>query len=271
MHPAHQAFQKWLHGKSPACIGQIRIQAGDRFELRHQLDEAAPSPSLASYSDPFAARALATYTDAGKFRPLKSAPNLRRGWRIAGLDFDGLITALDCFYPAAIVHWHAQQTGQLEATSYRACAARQTGMYRITTKLTDEQAQRVAACCCEDGECLKQPSWTIDEKTKLELSKPKVIDTNRLPIPCPEPCSLLLSFARKVVRLEQEEIMDVKFTRSDLELIGTVLRGVLAGTNDDYREGDYSDPRHRQRIRYFLKTHEHLPAPAENGSGEAEE
>lgn len=271
MHPAHQSFEQWLQGKPLVYTGQVCIRVGDRFELRHQLDQSVQPEKLASHTDPFAARELASHTEQGKFRPLKSAPNLRRGWRIDGLDFTGLITALDYFYPAAIVHWHASQTGRLEVTSYRDCTARQTGMYRITTKLTDEQAQRVTACCCSDGECLKLPLWDIDEKQKLKLSKPKGNDANRLLIPCPEPCGLLLSFARKAARLEQEEIMDVKFSRSDLELIGQVMRGVLEGTNADYREGDFDDPRHRQRLQYFLKKHERLLAATKDGPAEVED
>lgn len=257
MHPAHGAFRQWLRGRKTAQIGQVWIRVGARFELRHEADRDEPDRRLRTYRDPLAARAIAMFTGAGKYRPLHSAPNLRRDWRIVGLDFAGLVTALDGFYPAAIVHWHAWRSGNSEVTTYRLCAARQSGMYRITTKLSDEQVPRVAACCCNDRECLKVPLWGVDRKTKLGLEKPARADM-ALMIPCPEPCSLFLSFARKAVRLEQEETRAVQFAKSDLELIGAVLRGAVEGTLEDYREGDYNDPRHRQRIQYCLRKWERL-------------
>jgi hypothetical protein len=226
--------------------------------VRHKLDRDVPAAQLQTYSDPFAARDIATFTDDGRYRPLKSAPNLRRGWRMAELDFDRLVTAIDCFYPAALAHWHAWREAKLQTTTYRSCAARQSGMYRITTLLGDEQVRRVAACCCNDGECVKIPFWQIDETTKLGLEMKTSTNHDHVSMPCPEPCSLFLSFARKAVRLEQEETMSVQFTKFDLELIARVLRSVLDGTAGEFREGDYNDPRHRQRILYFLKKYEHL-------------
>src|SRR5262249_16947472 len=92
----------------------------------------------------------------------------------------------------------------------------------------------------------------------LGLNKASPSDTDQVSIPCPESCSLFLSFARKAVRIEQEEKMNVQLTKSDLQLIADVLRSVLDGTQSRYREGDYGDPRHRQRIEYFLKSHEDI-------------
>src|SRR5689334_25282178 len=102
MHPAHHAFREWLRGKSSALIGQVWVAVGTEYELRHELDREKPPGKLQSFTDPLAARQIATLTQDGKFRPLRSAPNLRRGWRINGLNFEGLMTALDCLYPAAI-------------------------------------------------------------------------------------------------------------------------------------------------------------------------
>lgn len=258
MHPAHRAFQRWLRGKKFAFVGQVWIRAGRRFELRHERDSNAASSSLETFRGPAAARDCAMFTDAGKFRPLKAAPNLRRGWRIVGLSFGDLVGALDGLYPAAIAHWHKWRRGRLAVTSYRDCAARQTGMYRITTKLGASQVRHVAACCCDRGGCLKSPVWSVHGAVGLHLGKRVECARDRLPVPCPEPCSLFMSFARKAVRLNQEESMKVNLTKSDLELIGAVLHGAVSGTLADFREGDYNDPRHPQRIRYFLKKHRAL-------------
>lgn len=256
MHPAHRAFQRWLRGKEFALVGQVWIRVGRRFELRHERDSDVAS--LETFRGPAAARERAVFTDAGKFRPLKSAPNLRRGWRIVGLSFGDLVRALDGLYPAAIVHWYEWQRDRLAVTSYRNCAARQTGMYRITTKLGVSQVRRVAACCCDRGGCLKTPVWSVHGTAGLPLERSVGCARDCLPMPCPEPCSLFMSFARKAVRLNQEESMKVNFTKSDLELIGAVLHGAVHGTLADFREGDYNDPRHPQRIRYFLKRHRAL-------------
>ena len=258
MHPAHRAFRQWLRGKKFTLVGQVWMRAGKTCELRHERDRNEPSDKLETFRHPSAARNLATFTDDGRFRPLKSAPNLRRGWRIVGLTFEQLVQALDCFYPAALAHWQEWRTGNLRRTTYRDSAARQTGMYRITAKLGADDVRRVAACCCVDGQCLKVPLWSVDRKTSLQLGKRMEERKDALPIPCPEPCSLFMSFARKAVRLEQEEPMKVEFTKSDLELIATVLRSAADGTLSPYREGDYNDPRHRQRILYLLKKYDAL-------------
>lgn len=161
--------------------------------------------------------------------------------------------------------WHAWRMGKLQFTSYRTCAARQTGMYRITALLTDAQVEWVAGCACSDRSCLKVPLWTKPADGKPSRAGDEVS------IPCPEPCSMLLSLARKVARLEQEEAMDVKFTKSDLELIRGVLQSVLDGTAANYREGDFGDPRHRQRVEYFLKKYESVMPKGGVGEREGEE
>lgn len=270
MHPAHRTFRQWLRGKKSAQMGQLCLRIGKTFELRHERDRNVASKQLETFRHPSAARNLATFTDDGKFRPLKSAPNLRCGWRIIGLNFEQLVQALDSFYPAALVHRQRWRTRTLDPTPYRDCAVRQTGMYRITTKLGTAQVRRVAACCCVDGQCLKKPLWGVDHKTSLRLEKRMEEGADRVPMPCPEPCSLFLSFARKAVRLKQEEPMKLNFTKSDLELIATVLRSAADGTLNQYREGDYNDPRHRQRIRHFLKKYEKI-LPRESLAKSSEE
>jgi hypothetical protein len=270
MHPAHQAFRAWLRQQKIVQMGQLWIQGTETFELRHELDRALPPRRLKTLRNPLAARHIALFTDAGKYRPLKTAPNLRQGWRLARLRFNELILALDYFYPAAVVHWHELRSHTLAVTHYRECARRQTGMYRITTKLNDAQVCRVAACACNDRECLKQPRWSVDEKGGPVLEKPKNT-SHELAIPCPEPCSMLLSFARKVARLEQEQPTTTKFTKSDMELIGAVLRSVRDGTQNDFREGDFNDPRHRQRVDYFLRKHATLLLETKDSRTQAEE
>jgi hypothetical protein len=62
-------------------------------------------------------------------------------------------------------------------------------------KLSDEQA-RSSACC--ESVCLKRRLWSIAGLA------PDASDAKSA-IPCLEPCAIMLEFARKAMRLEQEE------------------------------------------------------------------
>src|SRR3954467_13660282 len=78
--------------------GQLEIgRAGEAFELRH-VDDAgrADLEHFSRYED---ARQLALYDDTGAFRPLKTAPNLRRGWLLHLETLSEVHLALDYFYP----------------------------------------------------------------------------------------------------------------------------------------------------------------------------
>ena len=85
-------------------------------------------------------RPLAQFSSSGAFRPLKSAPNLPAGWRVAARDERALGAALHHLYPGAVADWFAAQTAPPPVTSYRQFTSRQTGMYRITTQLDDATA-----------------------------------------------------------------------------------------------------------------------------------
>ncbi len=68
--------------------------------------------------------------------------------------------------------------------------------------------QDAARACCEDAVCLKKTLWDVDEETTaLEM------DRGDGEIPCPEPCSVFVSFARRVRLFEREK-------KRDLDAIG---------------------------------------------------
>ncbi len=75
---------------------------------------------------------IARFDDEGKYRPLKTAPNLRHGWRLLLRDADEVRQAIDFFYPGRIAVWLAYTEGRLNCTSLRATLERQTGMYRVS-------------------------------------------------------------------------------------------------------------------------------------------
>jgi hypothetical protein len=82
---ARRALVAWVDeaGDEGRAFLQARIVAMEpgRYEIRHGRDRGRPHRSLKLVSsDPFAAREIAQTTGAGEHRPLKTAPNLKRGW-----------------------------------------------------------------------------------------------------------------------------------------------------------------------------------------------
>jgi sirohydrochlorin cobaltochelatase len=182
-------------------IGELVSQG--KYELRHHLDMGAEG--LALHTGPAAAREIALYDPAGKYRPLKTAPTLRRGWRLAVEGIDQLHEALDGFYPAMLAARCAFQQGRLGATPLRETLNRQTGMYAIAKKLGDHEADLlIGSVCCSDGGCLKTILWPIAEGLPVTSLPAKKFDpdANRASIPllCAEACNLLVARAREAVK-----------------------------------------------------------------------
>lgn len=189
------ALERWL-AEGGEKIGQIvirRVSAG--YELRHADDAARDDLTL--HHSPEAARHLANLDTAGKFRPLKTAPNLARGWRLVVADAAALRRALDYFYPAMLGCAESFSRGQLPAIPLREKLARQTGMYRVTQLITDEQARDMVDRFC--GGCLKQRLWQIAGPNP----EPASFTVGELPLLCHEACNLLVAEARKVVKAAQ--------------------------------------------------------------------
>lgn len=202
-----RALATWL-AEGRAEIGQIAIRQSGGFVLCH-LDDLDES-DLETSTNPLAARELANLDDAGNYRPLKTAPNLRHGWKLVLPDLAAVRTALDYFYPAMLGVFLSQRAGELRPVHLRSTLARQTGMYRITQKITDEQADVMCGEVCQsDGGCLKTILWQIEEALPLRsLPREKfdleVNQTGRtaacIPLPCHEACNLLVAAARVVVK-----------------------------------------------------------------------
>ncbi len=194
--PALSAFVAGL--ESEASFGQVWIRRRGRgFELRHVADRECDPAALRLLGENDI-RPLAQFTARGAFRPLKSAPNLQRGWQATPRDEETLGAALNQLYPGALADWFAAQAPRPPVTSYREFTGRQTGMYRITTRLDDAAAGAVIRACCHEDFCLKRRLWTVDG---LPPDPPGA----KSALPCLEPCAILLEFARKTARVGQEE------------------------------------------------------------------
>lgn len=196
MNPALTAFLAAFD--ADVLFGEVLIRrVAHGFDLRHVADRNVGDALLEQLAVS-GLRALAQFTAEGVFRPLKSAPNLRRGWHVSAADEGALETALNHLYPGAIADWFAARSNPPPITSYREFTARQTGMYRITTLLDDIIAGAAIRACCHADFCLKRRLWSV---SGLAADEPQ----QKSLAPCLEPCAILLEFARKVARLEQDE------------------------------------------------------------------
>jgi hypothetical protein len=223
---------------------RLRRLPGEGYELRHAED--AGEARLVSYEDPREAREISKLTERGEYRPLKSAPNLRRVWLLRVPDETALAVAMNCLYPAAVVHWHLEREGRLEITHYRENAARQSGIYKRVQRLSDEGTKNAALACCEDAVCLKRRLWDVDAETPLDEGR------GSGEIPCPEPCSVFVSFARRVRLFEREErnLQPGELTESEKEDLTALVEAAATGRVDFAREAEFEEPLNERRMRY---------------------
>jgi sirohydrochlorin cobaltochelatase len=160
---------------------------------------------LATFTDFTAAREIATFDAEGNFRPLKSAPNLKHGWQLELADDAALRAALDFFYPAALGFMEHAQQGTLRPVTLRETLGRQTGMYRFTNTIRDDQAEQLVADVCNAGKCLRCITWRIDEKHGGVAKVPPPRSDDELPVLCVEACTFVVSAARVVAQKNHRE------------------------------------------------------------------
>lgn len=206
-----RALGDWL-AAGLRCIGQIAIQGGDdgSFTLTHRDD--AGRNDLAPHSSAEVAAELARFDDAGNYRPLKTAPNLRHGWRLALRSVAELRIALDLFYPGRLAAFFVFEKHELIATPLRETLGRQSGMYRIAAQIDDRAADElVGNFCRSDGGCLRTILWRRDLEGTVASARlpPEKFDPTHdqtgggkaaVPLLCQEACNLLIAEARKVVQ-----------------------------------------------------------------------
>ncbi|MDQ3863303.1 MAG: hypothetical protein M3317_07365 [Actinomycetota bacterium] len=245
---SREAFAAWVDDAPEGrTFGQVKIRPvlPLGYSLRHTGD--ARENGLRVSEDPREAREIAKLTEGGAYRPLKSSPNLRRGWELRVADAHGLVVAMNYLYPAGVVHWYLHREGRLNLTSFRENAARQSGIYKRVKRLTDEGVIDAARACCEDAVCLKKTLWDVDEDTPLD------IDRGEGEIPCPEPCSIFVSFARRVRIFERENQRDLDaagLSPSEKEDLAALVEAAATGEVAFAREAEFEKPLNERRMRY---------------------
>ncbi len=97
---------------------------------------------------------------------------------------------------------------KLEVTSLRETLGRQSGMYRVTQKLSDDQAQSlIGSFCCSNKGCLRKVLWKLDADNEVKTLPEEKRTGNssyfEIPLLCREACNLLVAAARDVVKNEE--------------------------------------------------------------------
>jgi sirohydrochlorin cobaltochelatase len=207
------ALQNWLD-EGRDVIGQVKIsRTGQGFVLRHLEDGNAET--LEQFSKPEDAREIARNDAAGEFRPIKTAPTLKRGWHLELAEIDELQLALEFFYPAAVGMAAALESNTLIPVPLRDLLGRQTGMYRFVNGITDDQAGEILGKCCDTGtKCLRRIVFPLDDiqplggpaSAKLGAEAGQVAGQSQaIPLLCMEACNHIVAYARKVARENHEK------------------------------------------------------------------
>lgn len=256
---ARRALVEWVDaaGEAGRTFLQVRLlRTGDGlYEVRHARDAHRSIPSLETVtSDPYAARFIAQMTNDGEHRPLKTAPSLRQGWALVDLDARALWTALDYLYPACALHWYAELAGTLRVTHWREVAARQSGIYGAVKLLPADVVRNTVRACCGDAVCLRRVAWDVDAETPLGLPSEGDTTGDAL-VPCPEACSMFISFARQVLVLERAPRHELpglgRLGVEEIDQVREIATAAAAGTLGSAREGEFSEPTNSRRMRYL--------------------
>ena len=200
-------------------IGQLEIERLEGgFVLFHRDDAGRSDLGEHEIDDAFE---IARFDDAGSYRPLKTAPTLRHGWKIFALDLLQVEQVIDAIYPGRLAMLRAFKSGELTTTSLRETLNRQSGMYRVAAKISDEQIDGlVGDFCRSDGGCLRTILWKRDTCKKdpslklppekfdpavdqyLSAKRPRsaTAATESIPLLCQEACNLLVAEARKILK-----------------------------------------------------------------------
>ncbi|HEY2800710.1 MAG TPA: DR2241 family protein [Chthoniobacterales bacterium] len=210
-----RVLSAWLSAGARG-IGQVLItRKDDGYVLCHR--EEPDGAECEIFHSPNDAVVIARFDDAGEYRPLKTAPTLRHGWQMNLANLEELYLALEGFYPGRLAALATWEENRLVPTPLRATLHRQSGMYRIAARISDEQiCTLVGRFCRSQGGapgCLRTILWGRDEtkarpSTHLPLDKfiAPLDQTGRgeqvMPLLCQEACNLLVAAARREVKTE---------------------------------------------------------------------
>jgi hypothetical protein len=169
----------------PARLGELTIlREGDACVLR---GPGVPRETIPPDEDTL--RRRIRLDAGGRYRPLSGARTLPEGWQVETGPALSLERAIETVYPLALTHTRLHAEGGLRIVTLDEVLSRQTGRYEASANLPgDRRALAIRLLC---GRCVRVPVWNGEECEVAE-------------IPCPEPCSVLVSLCREAAFWDDE-------------------------------------------------------------------
>lgn len=182
----------------PFTLGELRIEFDGETPVVHGPGNAGDERAIPPGEDDL--RKWTRDDALGRYRPLPTAKTLRPGWRVRCEDGLSLEEALEIIYPLALRHRRMLDAGTLRVVSLQEVFDRQSGRYRAAGRLPEPARETARKVLCR--ECVKVPLWNGDAAPAGA-------------IPCPEPCSLMLSLCREAA-LWEDHPPDAKPARKEV-------------------------------------------------------
>lgn len=171
---------------APLLLGELEVFcAGEAVTVRRAGD-ATPAEPLGPDLDAIRERVRAD--SFGRYRPLPGARTMPAGWAVRCKPQE-LDAVLDEIYPLARTHSRQWAAGELRIVSLDDVLARQAGRYRVAAELDDTGRAVARDVLC--GVCVKAPVWAGENPGDF--------------IPCPEPCSVMVSLCREAALWQDEQ------------------------------------------------------------------
>ena len=166
-------------------FGEVEFRCGGNAVTIRRAGDERLANVLAADID--AIRERVRTDELGRYRPLPGARTMPSGWevRCGPGEVDGV---LDEIYPLARTHLQQWVAGELRLVSLDDVLARQAGRYAVAAKLDDVGRSAAREVLC--GVCVKAPVWAGDSPGN--------------DIPCPEPCSVMVSLCREAALWQDE-------------------------------------------------------------------
>jgi hypothetical protein len=177
-----------------AVVGQLTVTIGEDEAVIEGPPAAGSVAELPA--DPEAVRAHVRFDAAGRYRPLPGSLDLPGGWRARFERLEDLDAAIDAVYPLGTIHAAQWADGTLRVVSLEEVLARQSGRYESSSGLSDAGRERASAVLC--SQCARTPVWPF----RAADGRPQ--GPEPLSLPCPEPCSVLVSLCREAAAWEAD-------------------------------------------------------------------
>lgn len=203
--PARAAFQ----------LGELTVVAeSDRAVVR---GPSPAGPTIAADID--VVRELVSRDVAGRYRPLAGARSLPSGLQAECHSTSEMAMIIDAIYPLAPAHVEQWRDRSLRIVALAEVLSRQTARYAVANDLTPDGRTAAAESLC--GCCVKQPLWN-------RPADPPPADAPVQVVPCPEPCSVLVSLCREAALWEKNmpsvTPVDATVPFADFEAPGNEVR-----------------------------------------------